>query len=96
VGSPTESPVRAPPVDILETDYEVIVLVALPGVDVGMARAVIEDGLLVIDGARLLPDEFRSAIIHRLELPQGDSIAACRFLPGTTARCVASPSMDAW
>ena len=33
-----------PPVDILETDLEVLVLVALPGVDADSAQAVIEDG----------------------------------------------------
>ena len=34
-------------------------------------QAVIEDGALVITGERVLPDELRTAIIHRLELPQG-------------------------
>lgn len=70
-GSPAQSPAWAPPVDILETDHEVLVLVALPGVDAAKAEAVIEDGHLVIGGTRLLPREFRTATIHRLELPQG-------------------------
>ena len=64
-------PAWAPPVDILETDHEVLVLVALPGVDATKAEAVIEGGHLLIGGTRLLPREFRTAIIHRLELPQG-------------------------
>ncbi len=34
-------------------------------------RAVIQDGVLVITGERVLPDELRTATIHRLELPQG-------------------------
>src|SRR5262249_23089326 len=60
-----------PPVDILETDDEVLVLVALPGVDPEQAEAVIEGGSLVIGGTRTLPPALRTATIHRLELPQG-------------------------
>ena len=60
-----------PPVDILETEREVLVLVALPGVDGDSAQAVIEEGDLVIAGARTYPRELRTATIHRLELPQG-------------------------
>jgi len=60
-----------PPVDIIETASEVLVLVALPGVDPQQAEAFIDDGVLVIRGRRLLPPEFRTARIHRLELPQG-------------------------
>ncbi len=60
-----------PPVDVLETEQEVLALVALPGVDAESAQAVIEDGDLVIAGTRVLPPELRTANIHRLELPQG-------------------------
>ena len=49
-----------PPVDMIETDDAVMVLVALPGVDLDHTEAVIEDGA-----------EVRTARIHRLELPQG-------------------------
>jgi HSP20 family protein len=70
---PASRQVRAwePPVDILETEVEVLVLVALPGVDTEAVQAVIDDGDLVIAGTRVVPDEWRTAIIHRLELPQG-------------------------
>jgi HSP20 family protein len=60
-----------PPVDILETDHEVLVLVALPGVDLDQAQAVIEDDHLMIAGTRMLPPQLQTATIHRLELPQG-------------------------
>jgi HSP20 family molecular chaperone IbpA len=61
-----------PPVDVLETDREVIVLTALPGVDPASVTTVIEDGgTLLISGQRVLPPELRTATIHRLELPQG-------------------------
>ncbi len=60
-----------PPVDMLETDDEILILAALPGVDAQQVHAVIENGVLVIAGMRVLPDELRTATIHRLELPQG-------------------------
>jgi HSP20 family protein len=70
-GTQARQPAWEPPVDILENEYEVLVLVALPGVDMDDAQAVIEDGDLVIAGTRVLPKELRTATIHRLELPQG-------------------------
>ena len=60
-----------PPVDILETELEVLALVALPGVDPDSVEAVIDNGELVIGGARTYPPALRTAVIHRLELPQG-------------------------
>jgi HSP20 family protein len=60
-----------PPVDVLETDRQVLILVALPGVNPEGLEAVIADGHLHLAGARVLPAELRTAVIHRLELPQG-------------------------
>ena len=60
-----------PPVDVLETEHAVFVLAALPGVDVAQVQAVIEGGVLVIAGQRAMLPELRTAVIHRLELPQG-------------------------
>ena len=70
-GTEARLPAWEPPVDVLETDYEVLALVALPGVDADSAQAAIEDGDLVIAGTRTVPAEWRTAVIHRLELPQG-------------------------
>jgi len=70
-GTQARLPQWEPPVDVLETEHEVLALVALPGVDAESAQAVIEDGDLVIAGTRVLPPELRTANIHRLELPQG-------------------------
>ena len=64
-------PVWEPPVDILETEDQVLVFVALPGVDPDRVEAAIEDAHLIIQGVRVLPAELRTADIHRLELPQG-------------------------
>ena len=71
VGSKARQPSWEPPVDILETEFEVLALVALPGVDPDSVEAVIDDGDLVIGGARTYPPALRTAVIHRLELPQG-------------------------
>ena len=64
-------PTWEPPVDILETPDAVIVIAGLPGVDAEAAQAVIEGGVLHIFGERVLPEELRTAQIHRMELPQG-------------------------
>ena len=60
-----------PPIDVLETDREILILVALPGVDPDQVEAVIDNGTLVVSGRRVPPAELRNARIHRLELPQG-------------------------
>lgn len=60
-----------PPVDMIETEHEVLILVALPGVDPDFVEAAIEGSFLVVAGSRVLPPELRTAVIHRLELPQG-------------------------
>jgi HSP20 family molecular chaperone IbpA len=64
-------PAWEPPVDVLETEREVLVLAALPGVDPDQVEAVILEGALLIAGHRILPRELHTAVIHRLELPQG-------------------------
>jgi HSP20 family molecular chaperone IbpA len=64
-------PTWEPPVDVLETDHAVLVLIALPGVDPERVEAAIDDGDLVVAGVRVLPRELQTATIHRLELPQG-------------------------
>ena len=92
-GAQARQPAWEPPVDILETEFEVSVLVALPGVDADSAQAVIEDGDLVIAGTRVVPQEWRTAIIHRLELPQGRFYRRLRLPAGrysTVRRTIAA------
>jgi HSP20 family protein len=67
----SREPSWEPPIDVLETERELLILVALPGVDPDQVVAVIEDGTLIISGRRVLPAELQNARIHRLELPQG-------------------------
>ncbi len=64
-------PTWQPPADVLETEREVLIIVALPGVDPAGVEALIEGGMLRVAGTRILPPELRAAAIHRLELPQG-------------------------
>jgi HSP20 family molecular chaperone IbpA len=68
---PSRIPAWEPPVDVLETPREVIIFAAVPGVNPTQVETIIEDGHLVLSGARVLPRELTTAIIHRLELPQG-------------------------
>ena len=68
---PTNEPSWEPPIDVLETEREVLILIALPGVDPNEVVAVIDKGMLVVSGRRVLPAELRNARILRLELPQG-------------------------
>ena len=60
-----------PPVDVLELEREVLILVALPGVDPEHVETVIENGTLLVVGHRILPPQLQTAVIHRLEFPQG-------------------------
>jgi HSP20 family protein len=64
-------PAWEPPIDILETETEVLIFVALPGVVAERVEAAIQGGDLLIAGARVLPAALQTATIHRLELPQG-------------------------
>ena len=68
---PTSEPSWEPPIDVLETEREVLILIALPGVDPDEVIAAIDKGMLVVSGHRVLPAELRNARILRLELPQG-------------------------
>jgi HSP20 family molecular chaperone IbpA len=67
----TREPSWEPPIDVLETDREVLILIALPGVDPNEVEALLDKGMLVVSGRRVLPAELRNARILRLELPQG-------------------------
>ncbi len=60
-----------PPVDVLETEDAVLVFAALPGVSVESLEIVAQSGELILGGVRTLPGEVETAVIHRLELPQG-------------------------
>jgi HSP20 family molecular chaperone IbpA len=67
----SRAPAWEPPVDVLETEHDVQVLMALPGVEPERVEAAIDGADLVVAGSRVLPEALRNSVIHRLELPQG-------------------------
>ena len=71
VRSLSRLPAWEPPADVLESERDVLVIVALPGVSPDRVEITIEGCELVVSGARTLPAELGTAIIHRIELPQG-------------------------
>lgn len=72
-----------PPVDLLETDQELILMAALPGVRASEVDLVIGRGELAIVGTRLLPAALRLARVHRMELPHGRFERRVALPPGT-------------
>lgn len=60
-----------PPMDVIETDDEILIFIALPGVDPDDVETALDGATLVVSGRRALPPELRNARILRLELPQG-------------------------
>lgn len=60
-----------PPLDLIETETEVVAYVAVPGVDVSTVQVETDDGTLRIRGERQRPTEWVSAGFLRLELPWG-------------------------
>ena len=96
-GTQARQPAWEPPVDILETEFEVLALVALPGVD-AEKRAGRDRGRRTRHrrNAHLIRPQLRTAVIHRLELPQGRFYRRLRLPAGRYARCAAPSPMAAW
>jgi HSP20 family molecular chaperone IbpA len=82
IQSVSRSPTWEPPVDILETRHEVLVVAALPGVGAESVEVAADTEGLVFAGVRTLPAELQTAVIHRLELPQGRFERRVRLPPG--------------
>lgn len=60
-----------PPVDLLETADELIVIAALPGVRAADVDLVVGRGEIAVIGTRRLPRVPGPARIHRMEVPHG-------------------------
>ncbi|MDF1800964.1 MAG: Hsp20/alpha crystallin family protein [Planctomycetota bacterium] len=60
-----------PPVDVFETKNELWVLIALPGTQPADITVSFDGLRLTVSGTRNLPEPFRRAIIHRMEIPNG-------------------------
>ncbi len=60
-----------PPVDVFETERQVTIIAALPGVAPEAVRVELQGETLIIAGTRPLPSGGRNANIVRLEIPYG-------------------------
>jgi HSP20 family protein len=60
-----------PPVDVFETERELWLVVALPGVPADRVQVRIEGGTVIVSGERPLPAALREAQVHRMEIPHG-------------------------
>lgn len=83
LGPPSTRPNWEPPVDIFETDRELWIVAALPGVAAAAIEVTVTDGVIQIAGDRQAPTPKPDAVVHRLEIPQG-RFARRIALPGGT------------
>jgi len=59
------------PIDVFETDDGLIILIALPGVELEYINVDLSAGVLVVRGERPLPSEVQTSRILRMEIPYG-------------------------
>lgn len=64
-------PLWEPPVDVFETDAEIVVCIALPGVTAESVRIEIGPAGLLVSAERPLPPELATMRVRRLEIPYG-------------------------
>ncbi len=60
-----------PPVDVFESERELTIVAALPGVEPQDIEISIEQDALLIAGVQRLPTVARGTVIHRVEIPHG-------------------------
>jgi HSP20 family protein len=60
-----------PPVDVFESERELIIVAALPGVEPQDIEISIEQDVLRVAGVRRQPAAARGTAIHRMEIPHG-------------------------
>jgi HSP20 family molecular chaperone IbpA len=60
-----------PPVDVFESEGELLIVVALPGVEASDLEIAAEPDALRISGVRRQPAAARGAAIQRMEIPHG-------------------------
>ena len=79
----TRRPSWEPPVDVFEAAPELWVIVALPGIAPESVGVELVKQELFVCGERALPPSFRSAVVHRLEIPHGRFERRVSLPPGT-------------
>ena len=68
---PTPRAAWAPPDDVFESDREVLIVAALPGIARDDLEVFLDGNQLVLQGTRRLPILGTTAVITRLEVPYG-------------------------
>jgi HSP20 family protein len=72
---PVVAPLRdlcwEPPVDLTETDSEIAITVALPGVEPDTVQVTVDTDALTVAGFRRPIAMARGSLVHRLEIPYG-------------------------
>jgi HSP20 family protein len=59
------------PIDVFETEDGLVILVALPGVELDSISVTLSAGILIVSGERSLPAGLQNARIARMEIPHG-------------------------
>jgi len=67
----SDAVVWEPPADVYETEWDLRIIVGLPGVTANAVEVMVEQGQLVVRGNRELPAIPGGAVIRRMELPYG-------------------------
>jgi HSP20 family protein len=70
----TSRPARAswePPLDMYETEREIVVVVAMPGVAADRVEVITDSDALIVRGERPLPFTGRPLSVRHLEIPYG-------------------------
>ena len=81
-GSKGRRPTWEPPVDLLETEGELWICVALPGVAKEHLEVLVDSGTLIVTGERPMPGRTQGIRIHRLEIPYGRFERRIELPPG--------------
>ncbi len=70
-GERSMQPLWEPPVDIFESESEILVSIALPGVGPDSVNVQVTPSGIVVSAERALPPEFETLRVRRLEIPYG-------------------------
>jgi len=76
------APCWQPPIDLFETERELIIIVALPGVAAEQLVVLVDGPALIIRGQRAMPLPHDTAVIRRLEIPHGHFERRIELPPG--------------
>ena len=76
------APAWEPPIDVLEDEREIVILVAMPGVAAERVQVVNDAGTLVVRGARPLPFQGPRFRLRQLEIPYGTFERRIALPPG--------------